>query len=172
MKTKVCFRCKQELSLTSFVKHTRAKDGLGSYCSDCRKQKKAEWYEKNREKADAYNRVYYSENPEFRAARSAYASNYEKENRHLPEFKVKKNSREAKRRSAKLCATPPWLTEGHLAEIEQIYWLAQDLKAVSGQDYHVDHIIPLQGKSVCGLHVPWNLQVLPSEINMSKSNRV
>ena len=61
-------------------------------------------------------------------------------------------------------------TMGNIDNIESYYWLAQDLFKVSGQTYHVDQIVPLQGRHVCGLHVPWNLQVLPSDINISKSN--
>lgn len=77
----------------------------------------------------------------------------------------------AKRTAAKLKATPPWLSSDQLTEIEEIYWLAQDLKAVTGEDYHVDHIVPLQGENVSGLHVPWNLQILPSDINIAKGNK-
>jgi len=68
-------------------------------------------------------------------------------------------------------ATPKWLTLEQKRDIENIYWLAKDLQSVSGQTYHVDHIVPLKGQNVCGLHVPWNLQVLPSDINMSKGNK-
>lgn len=68
-------------------------------------------------------------------------------------------------------ATPNWLTTGHKKQIAQIYLHAKDCQVVTGENYHVDHIIPLQGSNVCGLHVPWNLQVLPSDVNIRKNNK-
>jgi 5-methylcytosine-specific restriction endonuclease McrA len=68
-------------------------------------------------------------------------------------------------------ATPVWLNQTQIKEIEHYHWLARDLEIVSGEKYHVDHIVPIKGKLVCGLHVPWNLQILPSDINLSKGNR-
>ena len=69
-------------------------------------------------------------------------------------------------------ATPNWLTPEQRKEILDIYEHMRDCRAVTGEAYHVDHIVPLNGKNVCGLHVPWNLQVLPSDVNLSKSNRL
>jgi len=85
----------------------------------------------------------------------------------------KPRCREISRRYAtrKAGACPPWITDEQKQEMESFYWLAQDLRAVTGEVYHVDHIVPLQGESVCGLHVPWNLQILPSDINIRKKNR-
>ena len=86
--------------------------------------------------------------------------------------RVRFNALAAKRRAAQMHATPPWLTEQHFEAIEQFYVEAARLQAVDGIQRHVDHIYPLQGKTVCGLHVPWNLQVLTATANMHKSARV
>ena len=66
--------------------------------------------------------------------------------------------------------TPPWITKDQKKEIDSIYRRAKSLTEKTGVAYHVDHIIPLQGKLVSGLHVPENLQILPASLNISKSN--
>lgn len=75
----------------------------------------------------------------------------------------------AKRRSKKQLATPPW---SDLDKIEHIYRKAKEYSQMWGVDLHVDHVYPLNGKTVCGLHVPDNLQLLSLELNSQKSNRV
>jgi len=76
----------------------------------------------------------------------------------------------ANRRAAKLQRTPLWLTKAHHEQIERFYWEAAEISKVVGEFYHVDHIVPLQGKTVSGFHVPWNLQVLHAKQNLSKGN--
>ena len=78
----------------------------------------------------------------------------------------------AKRRAAKLQATPPWLTAGHIAAMQAKFEEAARLTADTGIEHHVDHIVPLQGRGVRGLHVPWNLQVIPASVNLKKHNRL
>lgn len=77
----------------------------------------------------------------------------------------------AKRNAAKLQRTPKWLNDGHLFEIESVYNYCSALRRI-GLNYHVDHIVPLQGKNISGLHLPWNLQVLPAKINWVKGNKL
>lgn len=68
-------------------------------------------------------------------------------------------------------ATPVWLTKEHWAEMDAIYANARKLTRKTGVRHEVDHIVPLNGKLVSGLHVPWNLQVLTQSENVAKSNR-
>lgn len=90
---------------------------------------------------------------------------YHKRNRDNPEYLAKRRHHEAMRRARKLQATPKWLTKEHLEQIKQIY-------KECPKTYHVDHIIPLKGENVSGLHVPWNLQCLPGIVNRVKHNKV
>jgi hypothetical protein len=69
-------------------------------------------------------------------------------------------------------ATPPWITSKQKAEIRQIYQIAITMTKTTGEQYVVDHIIPLRGQDVCGLHVPWNLRVITQEENLKKSNKI
>ncbi len=84
--------------------------------------------------------------------------------RHYNRNKHAYTAKLAKRRAQKLKATPKWLTKDQL-------WLIQQFYAARQPGFHVDHIVPLQGENVCGLHVPWNLQILPAEENITKSNK-
>lgn len=90
---------------------------------------------------------------------------YHERNKGNPEYLAKRCHHEAMRRARKLQATPKWLTKEHLEQIKQIYKNCP-------RTYHVDHIVPLKGENVSGLHVPWNLQYLPGIVNRVKHNKV
>jgi len=119
-------------------------------------------YQNNRESKLAYSAEYRAQN---KNKYKVWIKEWVKRNRDLDRAK------HAKRRAAKLSATPDWLSRDQLYEIQNFYSLARDCEVITGESYHVDHIIPLQGKIISGLHVPWNLQVLPSDLNQSKSNK-
>lgn len=74
----------------------------------------------------------------------------------------------AARRARILQATPPWVDS---AEIAKIYAEAERISRETGVPHEVDHYFPLVGRSSCGLHVPWNLQIIPKTANRRKSNR-
>lgn len=85
--------------------------------------------------------------------------------------KTKKNAESGKRRAALMQRTPKWLTDDDFWIIEQAYELATLRSKMLGFSWHVDHIIPLRGKKVSGLHVPINLQVIPSKDNLKKHSK-
>ncbi len=68
-------------------------------------------------------------------------------------------------------ATPNWLTEEQRLETVLIYKIAVDKTESTGIAHHVDHIVPLRGSNVSGLHVPWNLRVVTAEENYQKNNK-
>ena len=102
--------------------------------------------------------------------------NFEKHNAHVKLSKSKNPEKyealKRKYKANKLQRIPPWLSNSQFCDIEIYYKKARKLSKLTGVQHHVDHIIPLLGKNVCGLHVPWNLQILTASQNCSKSNRV
>lgn len=122
-----------------------------------------EYWEANRDRKIAYDQQYYLVNKD---KRSAQQRQYHIVN------KDKCAAKNAKRRANKIQATPRWLTKEHLEDVEELFLCARMFKLYTGEEYHVDHIVPLQGKNVCGLHVPWNMQVIPAKENLSKSNKI
>lgn len=84
----------------------------------------------------------------------------------------KKRSYQAFRRAKVREATPPWLTKEHRKQIALIYREALRLSGETGVLHHVDHIVPLAGREVSGLHVPWNLRAIPAAENHKKSNKL
>ena len=72
------------------------------------------------------------------------------------------------RQTVKLQATPRWADRKAIAAV---YAEAKRLERETGVHHHVDHIVPLRGKDVCGLHVAWNLRAIPARENYLKSSR-
>ena len=95
----------------------------------------------------------------------------ERQKKHRAEKPHVYSAKAAKRHAAKLNRTPKWLTEEHEKQIRYFYKQAKRLENLTGIVFHVDHIVPLQGVNVGGLHVPWNLQLLTAYENISKGNR-
>lgn len=98
-----------------------------------------------------------------------------------PKGKEKRRKYDAKRLPKKLASnmerhvrkirgTPTWLTLEQKELINSLYLEAKRLTEETGTPHHVDHQVPLRGKTVCGLHVPWNLQVIPALDNLRKTN--
>lgn len=68
-------------------------------------------------------------------------------------------------------ATPLWITRQQKLEMRELYKTAITMTKITGEQYVVDHIVPLRSDVVCGLHVPWNLRVVTRAENFAKSNK-
>jgi 5-methylcytosine-specific restriction endonuclease McrA len=122
----------------------------------------------------AAGRRYYEKNREAVIARAAARPTKEKR-RNRAEYKdrnvdvVRADTSVRRRRHRE--ATPVWLTKDERLKMRELYVQARKLTALTNEQYVVDHIVPLQGETVCGLHVPWNLRVITQEENLQKSNK-
>jgi hypothetical protein len=122
-----------------------------------------EYYAENKDRICARGRAWRKCNPE---RTFEYFRAYGKAQREANPGKY--NAISAKRRAAKLQATPAWFEKGPIAE------LYVEASTRSKQDeliYHVDHIVPLRSKFVCGLHCLDNLEIIPGKENLRKGNR-
>jgi 5-methylcytosine-specific restriction endonuclease McrA len=153
-------------------------------CVECLK---IEWTKGNETRAEyfrGYNtssagqeakRKYYERNKETVIARAQGRSDVEK-NQYKQKYKEANPDlyRElvSLRRRRFRQATPKWLNIEQKMEIRLKYRLAIELSRATSMRHAVDHIIPLQGDGVCGLHVPWNLRVITQEENLKKSNKL
>ena len=165
---KRCYKCGCEKAFEFFGKNSSKLDGLATECKDCKQEQDRSYAKKNAEKVrQRASEWYYNnkDNPEFLTASKQRQKDWRCRN--LDKIAAKEN----KRRALKLQAMPKWLSEEHLAAIATEYALSKWCSEVMGIQYHVDHIVPLKGKQVCGLHVPWNLQVIPAKENIIKGNR-
>jgi hypothetical protein len=128
--------------------------------SEAGQKAKREYYERNKETVVARAQA----RPD--SAKNAYKQKYKDANPDMYKELVSLRRRRFRQ------ATPKWLTAAQRMEIRLKYRLAIELSRATGVRHAVDHIIPLQGEEVCGLHVPWNLQVIPQAENLKKSNKL
>ena len=163
---KHCNRCNTTKPTTEFYLRKASNDGLMALCKECSKLAKRQWAKANREHLRNYENDYRDGNVEYKAKQAAYMRKHQQDN------KAYWNAKNSKHRADKILRTPEWLDEEQLWIIQEFYELAQLRTEATGVLHHVDHIIPLNGQDVSGLHVPENLQVIPWYDNLSKSNRL
>ena len=190
---KSCVTCGKSKELEFFYRRKDSPDGYRNDCKLCRKAKShsnyfsnlvnkrewhreshrkkveanpnwgAEYYAKNKERMSVYNAMYYREHN--REKRLDQVKGWVENN------KGRANANKKAYKIAKITACPLGLNEEDRWMIQEVYELAQLRSDMLGFSWHVDHVVPLRGKTVSGLHVPWNLQVIPGVENMSKSNK-
>ena len=192
---KCCAKCGVTRPLSEFYKREGSADGVRSDCKECVKQRtkaryfntldaQKEYFRKRYQHTIARNPEYhaqkYAANPELAAKRSR--QNYERHRKQRIEAAVlwAKNNRHVANahsrayKAAKINACPPWVRFD-----DELKWLMQEAYELAalrtklfGFAWHVDHVVPLRAKQACGLHVPWNLAVIPGSDNCRKQNRL
>lgn len=147
MLTKKCCKCGIFKPHSRFSKCSARNDGVQNYCKKCAAKKTQAWQ-------STYPERYSSLLNEWRKQNPHRIIGYGKKR-----YGVIKNQR-------------PLLTKNMIEDIYNIYNLAREMTERTGVIYHVDHIIPIHGKGFTGLHVPWNLQIIPAQQNLKKGNKV
>lgn len=143
---KSCRICKDFKETSLFVKSKAFKSGLDTICLDCSRQKVMEWRKSGKRNSALEAQKYRAKHP------------------------AKTKAHENKMRVNRARSLNIKYTELDLLFFEEIYDLAQKREKATGFKWHVDHIVPLQHKHVCGLHTPENMQCIPAKLNLVKGN--
>lgn len=150
----------------------------GNKCKPCISAFNAQYRTDNAERISASKKAWAEKNKEHKAQQDRECALRNPEARKVARDKWDKanpgrtNAAKTKNRLERLLRVPAWLTEDDKWMIEQAYELAKLRTEMFGFQWHVDHIIPLKGKKVSGLHVPTNLQVIPWQENLRKGSRL
>lgn len=177
MNEKSCSKCGVLKLFNEFHNSNRSKDGKRQVCKGCRKSedkgandRAKRYYWDNRDKVLGLVKEYAKRRPDV-AAKSqkvwlekngyVYQTKWSKNN------PGKVNALTAKRRAFKRNATPSW---ANFEVMKAIYVESRRMTEDTKILHHVDHIVPLQSKIVCGLHCEFNLQILTATDNLKKFN--
>ena len=148
---KFCTSCKEIKPIKEFSIRTRTRTDGSKYittpsaCKVCRNLRNVKYRKENKESIKAYRK-----SPKRKA-----------------DLKMRNRIRHIRKSHP---AVPNWLTLEQKKEIRKLHLKQKQIRDTQNKEYHIDHIVPLNGETVCGLHVPWNLQLIPEKENLSKSN--
>lgn len=192
MTDRTCYHCSETKPLSEFPRKKSSKDGISGMCHVCNRAKvrawrlanpdkykeaNLNWRQNNAERKRKNGREWYQNNRDrHKACGRAWAQqNRDKTRKALREWSQRNPDKVLaavnKRRTA-LMNRCGLLTPEKEAQILAIYAEARRLTRETGVPHHVDHIAPLRGKTVSGLHVPQNLRIMPAFENMSKGAKV
>lgn len=162
--TRTCFEC-----------HTQAFQAWKAANPESRRASLNKWKKKNAAKHAEYVKKSKQKKPElYHLFSKAWVERNPEKRKQLVHKYYDKNKAKVLacvnlRRTRLLQACPWWVD---IKEITRIYSQRRKISLDTGVPHHVDHIVPLRGKSVCGLHVPWNLRIIPATDNRRKGSRV
>ena len=171
--SKLCYKCKRIRYLIDYIKNEdirKAKASLYYHSLDegrkkTRINKTVERNKKNAESHDKSRKKYLKNNPE---KRKESTKNYRQSHPHTV------NALSSNRRAKEKKALPPWLSKKAYIKINAIFKERQKIQNETGTQYEVDHIMPIDCKTskCCGIHVPWNLEVITLTANRKKGNKL
>ena len=183
---KACTRCREVKPAAGFFKDVRLRSGLSSKCNASNRAMNEDWKARNPDKWAASYTNWRQENPErvqqtkrehyqrtdgAARGRARYWANRDAERERQRQWAKENRARLSASCAAYFAArdqrTPPW---ADLGAISAIYAQAAGLREL-GFDVHVDHVVPLRGRRVSGLHVLENLQIILAVENVAKGNR-
>ena len=150
---KTCNTCAETKATTEFNKRAASKDGLQARCKACMVDYRASRKPQIAELNAKWNKKNVSYKKKWRESHAGYMGEH------------------ASRTRAGLAA-PSWLDKDAISEMQSVYAKAQLWTRETGESYEVDHIVPLNGDTACGLHTPDNLMILPKAINRRKGKAV
>lgn len=199
---KRCARCGQVKPVDHFNLRRKGSTAYAAYCKLCSSGAGSEWARNNRDRASAAARAWRAANPgrikEFRGKipselrrrydrdsyerhaekrrarrRAYYHANKEQQSERNREWRALNPGKNAAKSMAyearKKQAMPAWADR---AAIDAVYERCAAMNRLGDTQYQVDHIMPLASPIMCGLHVDYNLQIIPARENQSKGNRV
>lgn len=170
---KCCTKCKKEKPLEDFSFQEKGKYGVTSICKPCSSERGKNWRLNNLERSKENAKKYQLANKE---RQTAYSKEWRE--KHSDRIKVvaalwtasnleKKAAATARRRAAKICASPSWALA---KDIKPFYVLAASMTKKYRIKTTVDHVVPLQSPLVCGLHCAANLSIQTDSLNKRKGN--
>lgn len=175
---RTCRTCAQEKPIVEYQAHSTYKDGISTQCKACVSKYRKAIRASNIERDRNYSRKYKAKNKKtiLQRSREYVKANPEKRKATMKAYRQANPEKDAesvrRRQASKLLRTPKWLTSTDLWMMREAYHIAKVRTKIFGFSWHVDHVLPLRGDVVSGLHTPYNLQVIPAKINLIKANKV
>lgn len=190
---KTCRECKLDKDTLEFYKVKTAKDGLHSYCKECVSNRCRAYRIENSDSVKERKKKYY----QTEAGKASKKASYERNIEHTRAYDKFRFQRDKEKVYARVREYRPRyfennpglaaaysslyrglkhnassiLTEELKTQIRELHRVCKLKSEESGIKHHVDHIIPLKSQLVCGLNVPWNLQIITQAENHSKINK-